>query len=703
VVRKASLSSTMAPPSSDIEISNYDVLADVVTTPISEDESDIGLSLAAHSYHVGNNRLEVLCNMHSNAYSDHQAKGGEFNSAAIVEKIMDIVQNQCVPKGRFLQRGEEGEWSIIEVSKARLLVRQTLSNITQHNEAPGRKETPQTEDNIQQKQEADAEKKRRRRSSLLRRSVSSSMLPSMMSGAVNGKPFDDKKKAIRKALDLSVDGDSPDNTPANSRSSSPELPPEKTKTSALPAFGRSRTVEVGSVSTQASAPRPGMALNIDRKPIVKETLKMDVLMNTTKTALLPGTDLHGNNRLNVMVTLQSPAYKAADEEGQTKIATDLVGTIENFWGGRIMAQVPTRKGRRGGKEGEEAYVKLDAENAVSAMKHLLSGNASEEDEDENEEKEGEIRVPRGRRASLKAIQSIGAVTTGGKSSILPSTLPALPADMQHLRSAAVKSLQKRKQRQGLNSRIRGLTADKAAIFQDGNGNAGSVSPTCGTTGAPGPIPTTITSALPNQVIGHNFEQYRLPSSGASVASTVTHLSNVPPAGGVQRQPSLGGVSTASSNTQMSRNTVNAARTISNINPGHAHYGMHTGVNMPMNMVHNQGMGVVGAELHIPTNIIASGTGPHHQYQQPHSMSMPPLPEEFNAAYAGMGFHNTDQLNQGVFPPDQGGRGADARMGRGAIDRNSLLNSTGSDGVPRLSQGEFELLIKGLEMGENQQE
>ena len=76
----------MPPPSSnDIEITNYDVLADQVSHPSSSDhhESDDsgGLSLAAHSYHVGNNRLEVLCNIHHRAFSEAVQKGETTQSA----------------------------------------------------------------------------------------------------------------------------------------------------------------------------------------------------------------------------------------------------------------------------------------------------------------------------------------------------------------------------------------------------------------------------------------------------------------------------------------------------------------------------------------------------------------------------------------------------------------------------------------------
>jgi hypothetical protein len=293
----------MPPPSAKFEITNYDVLADEITNPISTDESDVGLSLAAHSYHVGNNRLEVLCNIHNQAFSDHEAKGDAGNSAAIVEKIMDIVQNQCVPKGRFLERNSKGEWKEVEPEKARKLVRQALGNVQNQSSGPG----PQSALEMKKMQEADAEKKRRRRSSLLRRSVSSSMLPTLVEGG-GGAPIIDKKKATR----LEV---SPLPSPTNSRPGSP-VPEEKEKEKPRPVFGRSRSVEL-----QPNGARQNRRMStIIQTQTIKEAKKMDVLFNTAKTALLPGTDLHGNNRLRVMVSIQTVSYKDATDEIQTKMA-----------------------------------------------------------------------------------------------------------------------------------------------------------------------------------------------------------------------------------------------------------------------------------------------------------------------------------------------------------------------------------------------
>lgn len=748
----------MPPPSGKFEITNYDVLADEISNPITPDERDVGLSLAAHSYHVGNNRLEVLCNIHNQAYSDYQAKGDESKSAEIVEKIMNIVQNQCVPKGRFLERSTKGEWKEVETIKARKLVRQALSNV--QNQTSGSSSSGQSALDLKKKQEADAEKKRRRRSSLLRRSVSSSMLPTLMAA---GEKFDDKKKSTR------VGGTSPLPSPANSRpgsrAASPVPPERREKPKHRPAFGRSRSVEL-----IAGGGRQPRRMGTIKAPSITEADKMDVLFNTSKTALLPGTDLHGNNRLRVMVSIQTSGYMESKEQEQTRMAEELVKTIENFWGGRVLSKVPSLRGKNDGDE----YVKLDKENAVQAMKNLLSGKALAKEDaiTAGDDEAPETNKKQGRRASLQAIQSIAATGISGKgsASILPSTLPTLPAEMQHLRSAAVKSLQKRKQRQGLNNRIRGLTADKAAVFQDGSSNASVMS---GQSGSTSPIPTKIVSNMPSNIPttlnpGLN---YRQTSSGASVASTASNMSthpnyNVPPPGTVQRQGSISAMSTGSSvthNTQMSMNTMNAARTMASINLNGPPRQIPVVMQQPNMMQQTSGMGgpVLGSELHIPSNSmmpqqlqqqnlmsqqqnllsrqqnLISQQMPQQmpqqnlmqqqmplqmnpqlalqmqqaqqmqfqqqaQFQQRVQVMMPAVPEEPH--YGGPPPLSADQLaqlNQGLGPDLSGGQFDPNNMP--VRDRNSLLNSTGSDGLPKFQQGEMELLIKGLEMAENQQQ
>lgn len=646
----------MPPPcSNDIEITNYDVLADQVSNPINSDESDIGLSLAAHSYHVGNNRLEVLCNIHNQAFSEHQAKGDETNSAAIVEKIMNIVQNQCVPKGRFLERSSKGEWSVVDTSKARSLVKQALMKTTQGSFSSAGTAAGASQEEIKKKEQDDAEKKRRRRSSLLRRSVSSSMLPNLMKAGREFEltSFDDKKKASRQGSilrpgDLSSPNSplaspnnspkiSPKNSPVNSRSNSP-IPPSSGHRRGIrgksdaekkiqlpdqhkprPAFGRSHSVELG----QGRSTRR-FATKYTGPEIVKETLKMDVLLNTGKTSLLPGADLHGNNRLRVMVNIQTMTYQnAKDDEAKDKMAEELVNTIEKFWGGRVLSIIPSMR-RKGGDD--EQYIKLESIHSVQAMRNLLSGKAAEKEEAITQGTAPDPKIPQGRRASLKAIESIAAagvgVGTGDAKTIMPSTLPTLPPDMQHLRSAAVKSLQKRKVRQGLNSRIRGLTADKAAIYQDGSTSASVMSSAnSSSVGNMAAIPTQIVSRASSTASGGQsipqMQHYRQTSSGASVGSSVGGMSTGPPAM-VQRQGSV--CSTASTvATSMSMSAMNAARNMANIN-----LNANPSPLLSSTVVNPNGMmggPMLGSELHIPNNNVPNNImAPMLQQQQQQSQA-----------------------------------------------------------------------------------
>jgi len=173
----------------------------------------------------------------------------------------------------------------------------------------------------------------------------------------------------------------------------------------------------------------------------------------------------------------------------------------------------------------EQYIKLESIHAIQAIKNLLSGKATENEEEFTQSHNPDPVIKQGRRASLKAIESIAAASKKGEpkigeaKTILPSTLPKLPEELQHLRSAAVKSLQKRKQRQGLNSRIRGLTADKAAALQEGNAGASVM------TSSVTSQPVANVAPIPAQIISASYAppslHYRQNSSASSVGSSVS--------------------------------------------------------------------------------------------------------------------------------------------------------------------------------------
>jgi hypothetical protein len=110
-------------------------------------------------------------------------------------------------------------------------------------------------------------------------------------------------------------------------------------------------------------------------------------------------------------------------------------------------------------------------------------------------------------------------------------------------------------------------------------------------------------------------------------------------------------------------------------------------------------GAAFSEFDVPQNI---STGSTHQYQQHHPQhGMPSVPEDFNNA----NFNNYADTVAPYFPvaANQYYENNYGNATRNPVDRNSLLHSTGSDGLPRFGQGEVDLLMKGLEMAEQQQQ
>jgi hypothetical protein len=87
---------------------------------------------------------------------------------------------------------------------------------------------------------------------------------------------------------------------------------------------------------------------------------MDVIFAEDCKRLSAKHDIVGNNRLKVMLTLESKRYSELPEEEQTKVASDLVKAVTEFWHGRMLVD-------RG-----FAYGILTFEESVEALKHLLS-------------------------------------------------------------------------------------------------------------------------------------------------------------------------------------------------------------------------------------------------------------------------------------------------------------------------------------------
>lgn len=401
--------------------------------------------LTPSTNHVGNNRLEVFLNMNRTEFEDHLAQSNEEKCSIVVDRVYDIVCNQCVPRGRFLTskvnklRGGF-QYEILSEYICKIIIRNALEKpVASNNNDTNKSSDLQQED--EDEMEDDFELKRRRRSSLLRRSVQQDSQVKFNLGFLR----DDKKKTFRIVDELDTDSDSA--TSSEGGDYLEELP------------------DVISSSRQRNNNLPRRA---KPKVVIKSSNldNLDVIFNMSCTKLMQNDKFHGNNRLKVLLSLQELSYNSekATLPHQDKIIKDIVYTVTNFWGGRFLAESTLQ------------YTKLDDIDASKALRKVLSSRTKTSSSKPSHE--GVKRPSQVKAAALEAISD--GIGLGEDD------------DMSYLRSEAVKSLQKRKQRQGLTNKIRGLT-NATANSSVGTAKGGHTNPA-------------------------------VPSSGSSVASTGTDIS-----------------------------------------------------------------------------------------------------------------------------------------------------------------------------------
>ena len=87
---------------------------------------------------------------------------------------------------------------------------------------------------------------------------------------------------------------------------------------------------------------------------------MDVVLSSDCKSLSMKSDIVGNNRLRVLLTMQSKEYSQSPYEQQTKMAFDLLKVVTEDWKGRVLA------------DKEFSYVILTPNEAIDAMRYLLT-------------------------------------------------------------------------------------------------------------------------------------------------------------------------------------------------------------------------------------------------------------------------------------------------------------------------------------------
>jgi len=327
------------------DITSYDVLADPPT------EGIIGeYQLDKYKKNIGNNRLKIFLALYQSNYDRESRRENNADCNSIVNDVLNTLYERCVPTGRFLinasknlnklncgnsngngydntnsndgtiasaststSTNDDGTayppvWNIMKEEEAKELIHAILKGVSppdqykqqqqqQLQQQQGVKEVPLnpnlhlnsakkekniTNNNNNNHQE---EHKRRRRPSLLRRSASDSLL-------------DDSKKVTR-----------------FDRQQQQRLHHRKVKEE--PAWSSSSSIQKDGTVT----------LN-----------RMDVILTSSMDALDPNCRSIGNNRLHILVAMQSGKYQQATVETRETILHEVIQTVNTFWKGRFLTE-----------------------------------------------------------------------------------------------------------------------------------------------------------------------------------------------------------------------------------------------------------------------------------------------------------------------------------------------------------------------------
>ena len=382
-------------PEPTMEYTNYDVLCDSNQLDVYE--------LDDYADHVGNSRFNVLVEMYREAFELAVEKGQDEECQSIIDRIYEVQCHKSIAtmanRGRFLLRvpkpGTGGEisasdeewWMELNESEGKNVVRGALSRppFEEEDLALG---LPTSDE---------YDRKRGRTRSLLRRSASESTM------------MEDKKKTTRNATALAVpvsravaskdlanhrSGYSPKAilsssaqrqlqlslTAAGSNSSGGDGDDgdvENVSGSAAPASAEPASAAPVSTTTEkpeAAAkkeeptkkePEPKMVGSAAQPTIQKPTFVstyegLDVVFASNGKELSSKPGIVGNNRLTVMLTLQTRDFELKSKEEQEKVTTDLVKAVTSYWNGRVLIE-----------HGITSFMLMTPEQAKNAMRNLL--------------------------------------------------------------------------------------------------------------------------------------------------------------------------------------------------------------------------------------------------------------------------------------------------------------------------------------------
>ena len=346
-----------------MEYTNYDVLVDSPHLDVYDMDDYID--------HVGNSRFNVLVEMYREAFELSETKGQEEECQSIIDRIYEVQCHKSIAtmtnRGRFLLRvpkpGTGGEisacdeewWMELNESEGKNVVRCALSR------PPFEEEDLAL--NLPTADEYD--RKRGRTRSLLRRSASESTM------------MEDKKKTTRDATSNAV--------PVSRAVASKDLAIHRTGYSSRAVLSSSAQRQLQLSLAAAGGGGGEEETNDDIEPKKEELTKnepemigsaaqptirkptfvstyegLDVVFASNGKELSTKPNIVGNNRLTVMLTLQTRDFSSKSAEEQEKVTMDLVKAVTTYWKGRILIE-----------HGITSFMEMTVDQAKNAMKNLL--------------------------------------------------------------------------------------------------------------------------------------------------------------------------------------------------------------------------------------------------------------------------------------------------------------------------------------------
>lgn len=367
--------------------------------------------LEKYTNNVGNNRLKVFLDLHQHEYDKGSRQDDAMVCDTIVTNILETLSKKCVPTGRFLinsvtPNNQPPVWKLMEEYEAKQLIHGIFKGVKPPDsylfQQQLRMEPLKIDSNLGGGMGSD-DHKRRRRSSLLRRSASESLL-------------DDSKKVFKFDQDSSRQ---------NRRMSREE-----------PIWSSSRRLNNNKI------------INLNR---------MDVILTSTMDALDPNCQSIGNNRLHILVAMQSGKYQQANDRQKDSILNEVMQTVNSFWKGRFLTE--TMSG---------CYEELDNRDAKRSLRHIFDMRSGQSFLSQSAKPALNI-TPKvsssgSKNPDVEMSTSNDNISNDTKKLLarqMSSTNPSLSrmvppvavSGIDDLRSAAIKSLQKQKARQQVANRL----------------------------------------------------------------------------------------------------------------------------------------------------------------------------------------------------------------------------------------------------------